>query len=624
LIASAKRLHELCAAGDTSAVLNLLQTTAATDGKDAATILLNAPSAEDESTPVMVAARHGHAGLVPMLILLHSPTRAVNKYDRSALHVAAAGGHIEICMQLMSCGASLLDRDTLGLTPIGRAMMNNQKATALVLTLLLMSIEDMDAADLTEHLENDVIFAAQHRLWHVVLTIVLCCRLRISSMQVGLQESIRRQLKLAIRRQPQLVDACQQLVASTCELVTRFLEDKPLPGYEVLSHALNGLGPSDFPHVFDAVASQGSMYRVLQRVAAYRVAYCNEPSSADSSSGGSASSGSGSGSATDAELAARASRFRSAGASNQVATKAATVCASVSCDGTPLPPVLPVSLDVGVGTTPVQLLDSEHDHSEELTFLKLQKQRVSPLSSLYPRLMTHTVWEHLPAILATKVLTHAPSTAAGTLTSRMIAADVLGDAAVSMTTSAAPSAAASSLATAVALAVDPVVSEMAKMYMYPPTLVEDRGKWMSAFTVGRLEVGATEDRVRAILGASADAEVRPRAAAMGAASSPPVPTTASEPSGKAVATAAASSTAPAPSKAVRGKGGARGKASDLDALVAEFEAQERATSKKAVKKTKPTAAASAAVILAKMAAADESDMDSDTDSASPSAADMPS
>jgi ankyrin repeat protein len=73
---------------------------------------------EEEGTPLVVAAEHGHAGVVRLLLERGADVNASDYYNYTALNNAARQGHEEVVSILLSCGANSSRRSVTGSTAL--------------------------------------------------------------------------------------------------------------------------------------------------------------------------------------------------------------------------------------------------------------------------------------------------------------------------------------------------------------------------------------------------------------------------------------------------------------------------------------------------------------------------
>lgn len=96
--------------------------------------LLNAATASGH-TPLMLAAAHGHAHAIDVLVAAGAAVDGKSDKQATALLFAAYNGHYECCRRLLLCGAQVDARDYRGRTPLTFAIINGH---ARVVQLLLL------------------------------------------------------------------------------------------------------------------------------------------------------------------------------------------------------------------------------------------------------------------------------------------------------------------------------------------------------------------------------------------------------------------------------------------------------------------------------------------------------
>lgn len=85
-------------------------------------------------TPVMQAARHGHANIVSLLLQHQLDINATNSFGASALTLAARGGHLQVVRLLVEAGGDINGSSQCEYTPLMTAAQHGHDA---VLRLLL-------------------------------------------------------------------------------------------------------------------------------------------------------------------------------------------------------------------------------------------------------------------------------------------------------------------------------------------------------------------------------------------------------------------------------------------------------------------------------------------------------
>ncbi|XP_063725447.1 uncharacterized protein LOC134853386 [Symsagittifera roscoffensis] len=89
-------------------------------------LLLNSPGVQPDvhtslhgTTPLHLAAQAGHSNVIGLLLSKHEGLLSVyDGRDRSALHMAAANGHRDLCVLLVGQGADVNKKDVNGWTPL--------------------------------------------------------------------------------------------------------------------------------------------------------------------------------------------------------------------------------------------------------------------------------------------------------------------------------------------------------------------------------------------------------------------------------------------------------------------------------------------------------------------------
>jgi ankyrin repeat protein len=76
--------------------------------------------------PLVLAAEHGHLGLVTHLIERGANINATGAWGNTALHLAADRGHEEVAALLLDRGAHANSRDRQGMTPLVLACINHR------------------------------------------------------------------------------------------------------------------------------------------------------------------------------------------------------------------------------------------------------------------------------------------------------------------------------------------------------------------------------------------------------------------------------------------------------------------------------------------------------------------
>lgn len=74
-----------------------------------------------DNTPLLMAARAGHAPMTDYLLALCADIEVRNEDDRTAVYQAVAGGHAAIVRQLLAHGANP-NAESAGTTPIAVAL----------------------------------------------------------------------------------------------------------------------------------------------------------------------------------------------------------------------------------------------------------------------------------------------------------------------------------------------------------------------------------------------------------------------------------------------------------------------------------------------------------------------
>ncbi|CAM9603471.1 unnamed protein product [Laminaria digitata] len=134
-------LHWAAEQGHRNVVLALLRAGASVD-----------PRSQRKATPIMLAASRGHVKNVGVLLRYHagrSDCRPLNRHRRgivhwrsTALHCAAAGGHVRVVEILLDAGFDMEQHDGAGLTP-AEVSARQSHSTSPAMTHLLLPICDM-------------------------------------------------------------------------------------------------------------------------------------------------------------------------------------------------------------------------------------------------------------------------------------------------------------------------------------------------------------------------------------------------------------------------------------------------------------------------------------------------
>ncbi|MGH0116284.1 UNVERIFIED_CONTAM: hypothetical protein FKN15_003464 [Acipenser sinensis] len=90
-------------------------------------------SNQDGFTPLHVAALHGHAPLVSLLIGNGANINAQNAQSATPLHLACQNSHLQVVTSLLECNAKLNKKDHFGNTPLIHACLRGHLETAMVL-----------------------------------------------------------------------------------------------------------------------------------------------------------------------------------------------------------------------------------------------------------------------------------------------------------------------------------------------------------------------------------------------------------------------------------------------------------------------------------------------------------
>ncbi|MGH0115805.1 UNVERIFIED_CONTAM: hypothetical protein FKN15_046990 [Acipenser sinensis] len=90
-------------------------------------------SNQDGFTPLHVAALHGHAPLVSLLIGKGANINAQNAQSAMPLHLACQNSHLQVVTSLLECNAKLNKKDHFGNTPLIHACLRGHLETAMVL-----------------------------------------------------------------------------------------------------------------------------------------------------------------------------------------------------------------------------------------------------------------------------------------------------------------------------------------------------------------------------------------------------------------------------------------------------------------------------------------------------------
>ncbi|OQR87402.1 hypothetical protein ACHHYP_08891 [Achlya hypogyna] len=126
-------LHVVCAASvSTNNFRRLSQRMAGQESVDIIKLLLDAGAnvnrlQKDGSTPLVLAARHGHDDAVALLLEAGADFSCVDSDGNTALHCAVSYGHEGVVRQLINAGASLQQQNKAGETPLHVAVHCNRQ-----------------------------------------------------------------------------------------------------------------------------------------------------------------------------------------------------------------------------------------------------------------------------------------------------------------------------------------------------------------------------------------------------------------------------------------------------------------------------------------------------------------
>ena len=122
-------LQLLSAEGNRDGVRALLQCGAAADGRNPTSI-----TGLPWQTPLIIAARYGHAEVVSILASYEADVTKLDSHGFSALHYAAVHGHVRTGETLLQLGAENTATPSGGQTPADLAQASGQRQMAQLLT----------------------------------------------------------------------------------------------------------------------------------------------------------------------------------------------------------------------------------------------------------------------------------------------------------------------------------------------------------------------------------------------------------------------------------------------------------------------------------------------------------
>lgn len=135
-----EELRYAARAGDASAIEALLADAAAHCGRSVAA-LLRAPDPQSGNTALHMAAANGHVETLQRLVHAGAPLNARNAAGSVPLHYCAAGGSGECARVLVDAGADLFVENGAGATPMDDALRIGGGATGAVAAVLMLAAE---------------------------------------------------------------------------------------------------------------------------------------------------------------------------------------------------------------------------------------------------------------------------------------------------------------------------------------------------------------------------------------------------------------------------------------------------------------------------------------------------
>jgi len=228
---------------------------------------------EDGETLLIAASRLGHSSIVKLLLLASDDQSLliVDDFGRNALHSAAMNGHLEVCIAICNRAGtrkmiliSMFSKDRYNCTPTCWAVIGNHKSTAVALTLCckvgVYSTRPLGGPHPSINPDSPLSRACTLKFWDIASTLVWACTLEIPVVLPRyLQKPLRLQMKLAEKKQPDVLFSCAVLAEEIRKLSGLGGEKSELPPFNLYQQALEALGAGGINGAAQIVESAGGI-----------------------------------------------------------------------------------------------------------------------------------------------------------------------------------------------------------------------------------------------------------------------------------------------------------------------------------------------------------------------------